>query len=142
MGSGDAQRAASLYREALESDPDEPLLDYKLAKALDKLNDIPGEMAALERAIELNPNLAEAQNQMGYLAARSGDSAQAERFFRATIHASPSYVVAWINLAASLAGQTRWQDAKQAVDRALEIDPDNSEARRLGQAILDAHPST
>lgn len=141
MGSGDAQRAASLYREALDSDPDEPLLDYKLAKALDKLNDVAGEMAALERAIQLNPNLAEAQNQMGYLAARNGDSAQAERFFRAAIHASPSYVVAWINLAASLAGQTRWQDAKEAVDRALEIDPDNSEARRLGQAILDAHPS-
>jgi tetratricopeptide (TPR) repeat protein len=135
MGNGDAQRAAGLYREALESDPDEPLLSYKLAKALDKLNDIAAEKTALERAIRLNPNLPEAQNQMGYLAARGGDSAQADTFFRAATHASPSYVVAWVNLAASLASQSRWQDAKHALDRALEIDPDNSEARRLGQAI-------
>lgn len=135
MGNGDAQRAAGLYREALESDPGEPLLSYKLAKALDKLNDTAGEKAALERAIRLNPNLAEAQNQMGYLAARGGDSAQADTFFRAATQASPSYVVAWVNLAASLASEARWQDAKQALDRALEIDPDNSAARRLGQAI-------
>jgi tetratricopeptide (TPR) repeat protein len=139
MGNGDAQRAAGLYREALESDPDEPLLCYKLGKALDKLNDIAGETAALERALRLNPNLAEAQNQMGYLAARGGDSAQADTFFRAATRASPSYVVAWVNLAASLASQARWQDARQALDRALEIDPDNSEARRLGQAIAAAH---
>ncbi|MGA7343254.1 MAG: tetratricopeptide repeat protein [Terracidiphilus sp.] len=135
MTAGDAAKAVSLYREALESDPDEPLLFYKLAKALEKTNDIAGEKSALERALALNPNLPEAQNQMGYVAARQGDSAEAEAHFRAAVHASPSYVAAWINLSATLASESKWQDAQQAVDRALEIDPDNTQARRLSEEL-------
>src|ERR1035437_7721395 len=139
MAAGDPAQAASLYKEALETDPDEPLLFYKLSRAQDKMKDFAGEKAALQRAIQLNPNLAEAQNQMGYLADRDGDLAQAEGYFRVAVRASPSYVVAWINLAATLASEAKWQDARQALGRALEIDPDNAEARRLGQALAAAH---
>jgi Tfp pilus assembly protein PilF len=73
---------------------------------------------------------------MGYLAARGGDPARAEAFFRAAVQASPSYVVAWINLAATLASEEKWTEAKQAVDRALTIDPDNAAARQLNQAVM------
>jgi len=142
MVAGQFAEAVSLYRDALVSDPDQPLILYKMAKALDKLKDIAGERSELLRAIQLDPNLAEAQNQLGYLAVREGDSGQAETYFRGAVKASPSYVVAWINLAATLASEARWQDAKQALDRALEIDPDNAEARQLGLAIADARPAT
>ena len=139
MAAGDPVKAASLYKEALETDPDEPLLLYKLSRALDKMKDFAAEKAALQRAIQLNPNLAEAQNQMGYLADRDGDLPQAEGYFRVAVRASPSYVVAWINLAATLASEAKWQDARQALGRAIEIDPDNAEARELGQALAAAH---
>ncbi len=140
LANGNPAKAIALYREALASDPDEPLLQYKLAKALDKTNDVAGEKAALKRAIDLNPGLPEAQNQMGYLFARNGDVAQAKNYFRAAIKASPSYVAAWINLAATLASESKWDDARKAVDRALEIEPDNAQARQLSQAITSAHP--
>lgn len=135
MKTGDAAKAAALYREALESDPDEPLLHYKLAKALEKTNDIAGERSSLERAIQLKPDLPEAQNQLGYLAARDGDPQKAEMHFRAALDASPSYVVAWINLAATLASEAKWQDAKQALGHALEIDPDSAQARKLSEVL-------
>ena len=77
---------------------------------------------------------------MGYLSARSGDVAAAESYFHAAIDASPSYVAAWINLAATLASESKWHDATQAVDRALEIDPSNAEARQLEQAIQATPP--
>jgi len=141
MDAGDAARAASLYREAQAADPDEPLLAYKLSKALDELKDVAGEKAALQRAIQLNPNLAEAENQMGFLVVREGDAAHAEGYFRTAVRAAPSYVVAWINLGATLASEAKWQDARQALARALEVDPDNAEARRLSQAIADANPA-
>jgi tetratricopeptide (TPR) repeat protein len=140
MKTGDTAKAITLYKEALESNPDEPLLYYKLSRALDKASDIDGERAALKRAIQLNPNLAEAQVQMGFLAARAGDAAEAEGYFRAAVKASPSQVVAWINLSATLASEAKWDDAKQAVGHALEIDPDNAQARGLSQAIADVHP--
>ncbi len=140
MSAGDAAKAVALYREALQTDPNESLILYKLAKALHKLNDIDGEKSTLERTIQLNPNLAEAQNEMGYLTAHGGDPAQAESYFRAAVRASSSYVAAWVNLAATLASEEKWQEAHEALDHALEIDPDNAEARQLGQAIREAHP--
>jgi tetratricopeptide (TPR) repeat protein len=140
MSAGNAAQAASLYREALASDPDEPLLFYKLSRALDKIKDIDGEKTALQQAIRLNPDLAEAQNQMGYLAAHEGDSALAEGYFRAAVHASPSYAAAWINLAATLASDGKWKEAKEALGHALEIDPDNADARGLSRALASANP--
>jgi superkiller protein 3 len=140
MKTGDTAKAVALYKDALESNPDEPLLYYKLSRALDKASDFDGEKAALRRALELNPNLAEAQNQMGFLAARAGDTGQAEGYFRAAVHVSPSLVIAWINLAATLASESKWDEAKQAVGHALEIDPDNAQARRLSQKISEAPP--
>jgi Flp pilus assembly protein TadD len=138
MAAGDPAHAAALYREAMESDPGEALLAYKLAMALDKSNETLNEIAALQQALHLNPNLAEAQNQMGYLAIRRGETAQAEDCFRAAVHASPSYVVAWVNLAAALASEKRWQDARDAVGHALDIAPDNPQARQLSEAIAAA----
>jgi len=138
LAAGDGAQAVKLYQAALANDPDDARLIYKLAKALDKTNDLVSEKTALLHAIELDPNLAEAQNQMGYLASKSGDDAQAESYFRAAVQASPSYLVAWVNLAATLAGEAKLQDAKQALAKAMEIDPNNAEARRLDQVIAAA----
>lgn len=136
---GDAVKAIALYRDAIESDRDEALLHYKLAKALEKEGDTVSEKDELRRAIALKPDLPEAQNQLGYLAARDGDVSQAESYFHAALLVSPSYVAAWINLSATLASEAKWQEAKQAVDQALVIDPDNAQARSLSQAIAAAH---
>jgi len=135
LAAGDAVEAVALYKEALVDDPNEARVAYKLAKALDKANNLADEKAALRRAIELNPELPEAQNQMGYLAGKSGDLVQAETYYRAAIHASQSYLPAWINLAATLADEARWEEAKQAAKHALEIDPNSPGARRVDQAI-------
>jgi len=139
IAAGNIALAVSLYRDALASDQDEPLLHYKLAKALEKMNDVAGEAAELDRAIKLNPKLAEAQNQRGYLAARAGETVQAEAFFQAAVEASPSYASAWVNLAATLASESKWREARSALDHALEVDPDNALARQLGQEIAAPH---
>jgi tetratricopeptide (TPR) repeat protein len=95
--------------------------------------DIAGENISRERTIQLNPNLVEAQNQMGYLAARAGDLVEAEDYFRAAVHVSPSTIGAWINLAATLASDEKWQRAKQALSHAIEIDPNSAQTRQLEQ---------
>jgi tetratricopeptide (TPR) repeat protein len=140
MATGDAANAASLYRVAVASDPNEALLYYKLSRAMDKMKDIDGEKTALQQAIQLNPNLAEAQNQMGYIAAHEGDTARAEIYFEAAVHAEPSYMAAWINLAATFASETKWQEAKKALGHALEIDPENAQARQLALALASPNP--
>ncbi len=141
MKEGKTEIAVALYREAIAASPKEPLLYYKLAKALEKANDPGGEKTALAQAIELNPGFSDAQNQMGFLAAHQGDIEDAEKYFRAAVMASPSNVTAWINLAATLASEERWKDAQNALDHALAIEPDNASARELKIQLAADHPS-
>jgi tetratricopeptide (TPR) repeat protein len=135
IAAGDPARAAALYRQAAGTDPEEALIFYKLGMALDKTKDVDGEKTALEEAIRLKPDFAEAQNQMGYLAVRAGDAAGAEGYLRAAVKASPSFVVAWVNLAAALTAEGKWADAREALKSAQALDPSNASARQLGQLL-------
>jgi tetratricopeptide (TPR) repeat protein len=134
----DAASAASFYRQALQLAPNEALIHYKLSRALDQLHDTADELDELQRAIELDPNFAEALNQMGYLSLHGGDSPKAEQFFLAATKASPSYVVAWTNLAVAYASEAKWQQAEDATDHALRLDPGNSVAARLKASIANS----
>jgi tetratricopeptide (TPR) repeat protein len=133
---GDKQKAAALYREAIAVLPDNAGLHYQLALVLKDLNDIEGERNALEQAVKIDPTLALAQYQLGYLDSRDGDKVGAEQRLRQAINASPGYVQAWIALAATLATESRIPDALQAVDSALKIAPDNSEALELRKKLV------
>ncbi len=131
LNSGDPLRAAALYREALESTPNDALLNYKLSIALDKAGDITGERSALEKAVELDPDMAIAHNQLGYLASRAGDIVSAEEHFRQAVRAAPAFTDAWINLAATLGTESKFREAREAVEMALKLDPRNEAASHL-----------
>ena len=128
---GDKQKAVALYREAIAVLPDNAGLPYQLAQVLSDLNDTKGERTALEQAVKIDPAFALAQCQLGYLDSRDGDTVGAEQQYRLAIKASPGYVQAWLALAATLAVESRIPDALQAIDSALKIAPDNSEALEL-----------
>ena len=135
LNSGDPKKAVTLYREALAVSPSDAALNYKLSVALDKAADIAGEQAALERAVELDPDLAVAHNQLGYLASRRGDLASAEQHFREAVRAAPAYTEAWISLAATLAMESKLSEAKKAVAEAVQTDPTNPQAAQLQQDL-------
>jgi len=131
LNSGKPEKAAALYREALQATPEDALLNYKLSLALDKVGDSAGERAALEKAVHADPDMAIAHNQLGYLASRSGDAASAEDHFRQAVRAAPTYTQAWINLAATLGIEGKFPEAQNAVNHALKLDPANAEASQL-----------
>lgn len=135
LAAGRLQQAVALYRNALAIDPDDPLLVYKMAMALDKTGDLTGERAALERAIQLNPRFALAQNQLGYLDSQDGDTESAERHFRLAVQADPGYSNAWMNLAATLYLESKWEQAKAAIGHVLLLDPANARARQLDKQL-------
>ncbi|SPE25532.1 exported hypothetical protein [Acidobacteriia bacterium SbA2] len=135
LASGDPQQAISLYREALDATPEDGLLNFKLAIALDRAGDIATEQTVLERAIQINPDLASAQNQLGFLASRRGDSAAAEQHFREAVRAAPGFAEAWVNLAATLGLQSRFSEAQKAVASALELEPQNPQALLLKDTL-------
>ena len=131
IAAGNPQKAASLYREAVQANPNDALLNYKLSVALDAAGDTAGERAALEKAIEIDPDLAVAQNQLGYLDFRDGDPAAAEEHFQHAVRAAPAFTDAWINLAATLGMQSKFSEAESAVASALKLEPKNAQALQL-----------
>ena len=82
-----------------------------------------------------DPGFALGQYQLGYLASRDGDLSGAEQRLRLAIRASPGYVKAWLALAATLAMESRFPDALEAVDSALKIAPENNEALELRKSL-------
>lgn len=135
LGSGDLQQALALYREALDATPDDALLNFKLAVALDRSGDVATEKTFLERAIQINPELASAQNQLGFLASQQGDSSDAEKHFREAVRAAPAFTEAWVNLAATLGMQSRFSEAQKAVAAALQLEPKNPQALLLKDTL-------
>ncbi len=131
LASGDPKRAVALYRDALAVLPDSALLNYKLSTALDKTGDAGAERDALQKAVQIDPKMAIAHRQLGYLAFNDGDFATAEEQFREAVQAAPGFTDAWISLAATLATESRRPEALEAVHHALEIDPHNANALAL-----------
>jgi Flp pilus assembly protein TadD len=138
LASGDPHKAVALYRDAVAAVPENAMLSYKLSLALDRVGDTAAEREALQKALQIDPAMAIAHHQLGYLAFSSGDFATAETQFREAVQAAPGYTDAWISLAATLATESRQGEAQQAVQRALEIDPQNSNAIQLQKDLASA----
>ena len=132
---GDNRKAADLYREASATEPNDASIAYRLAMVLSDLGDVPGERAALEGAVKADPGFILAQYQLGYLDFQAGDDPAAEREFRLTVEALPSNVQAWCSLASTLARQSRFQEAQDAVNHALKLEPNNAIALNLNRML-------
>src|SRR5215469_2638008 len=132
---GDYTAARSHLQQALALEPDDYNSHYNLGLALVKLDEPRAAKEHLEKAVEIDPDMAIAQNQLGYLDSRGGDVAAAEKHFREAVRAAPAYTEAWINLAATLGMESKFQEAQQAIDSALKLEPKNSEALQLRQDL-------
>ena len=134
---GKVQEAIAHYREACDAQPGKATYKFKLAIALHKAGDLEGERAQLEQAVRLDPGLAGAQRQLGYLLARAGDADGAVEHFKMAVNAAPGWVDAWINLAAELAVEAHYPEAREAVAKALQLDPGNAQARKLSDRLAE-----
>jgi DNA-binding winged helix-turn-helix (wHTH) protein/tetratricopeptide (TPR) repeat protein len=87
---------------------------------------------ALDRALAIDPNYAEAVNDRGLLLMYVDRSYQdAEKDFRAAITADPDYVDARINLAVVLTATAHHEEALSEIRKAQFLDPGSPLPRRL-----------
>ena len=135
LDKGDTQHAVELYREAFAAAPKNALIGYRLATALDKASDFDGERTVLQQVIAIDPTIALAQNQLGYLESQRGDYAAAEDHFRQAVTSAPKFTQAWVSLAATLGIESKFTEARQAVETALQIDPNDAQAQQLSHEL-------
>ena len=125
---GNAKAAAENYRKAVQGDPLNAKLHYNLSLALDRLADIAAERKELLRAVELDPSLALAQNQLGLLALHRGQQAEAEIRFQKALAADREFAEAQSNLGVLYSQQGKNADAATRFQNAIKTDPKYSKA--------------
>jgi len=135
---GDNRKAADLYREACAAEPNDAVLAYRLSVALGELEDRAGQRAALDDAIRKDPNMVGAHYDLGFLEFRSGNNTAAEEQFRLVVKQVPENVQAWVSLAAVLATESRFPEARDAVASALKANPKNPAALDLNRKLTEA----
>lgn len=130
----DLARSVQYFQAAIETDPASALahagladaytlyVEYGLARPCDG---IPKAKAAAQRAIDLDPQLAEAYTSLGLIRAKSEWAwEEGEALYRKAIALNPGYATAHFWLASDcLALCGRFDEALEEMETALELDP-------------------
>jgi len=128
MSEGDFKSAAGLYREALQTDPNDALTHTALAAALDASGEWQQAQAEYRMAIAADSQAFNARFDLGQLETRHGDYSAAEAQFQQLLVANPNDAGAHAALGAVFAETGRDQQAKQQFEVALSLEPRNFDA--------------
>lgn len=115
------------FERAAQASPSASTL-YRLGTLLAKSGDAARARHAFERALALQPDLAEASNDLGALLAQGGEIDAAMTRFRAALAAAPEYPDALNNLGYALLLTGRDEEARGFYEKALALQPDFPEA--------------
>jgi tetratricopeptide (TPR) repeat protein len=86
---GDGSKAASVFREALDRDPGNPLLQYGAGIAAHLLGRESAAISALRKAVEIEPRFVQAHVWLGQIAYSQGDLDLAVRSYEAALKLAP-----------------------------------------------------
>jgi tetratricopeptide (TPR) repeat protein len=127
LDQGLERQAASAFELAAQTSPDSSIL-YRLGSLLLRTGQREKAQDAYERALALQPDLAEASNDLGTLLAENGQLPAAIVRFQAALATSPDYPDALNNLGYALLLTGREGEARELYERALKLQPDFPEA--------------
>lgn len=119
--------AIEALQRAAAANPSAPTL-YRLGTLLERTGKAVEARAAFERALSLDPSLAEAHNDLGALLALQGDIDGAITRFRQALAATPEYPDALNNLGYALLLSGRPDEARPLYEKALDLQPDFPDA--------------
>lgn len=120
-GMSEAER---LFRNAIEKDPEFALAYVGLADTLGMLENQKDAVSVIEKALEIDPDLAEAHATLGFsYMFRDWDWKNAEAEFERSIELNPGYATTHQWYATLLSIEGRFEEAAREMDLALEIHP-------------------
>ncbi|MBI5115724.1 tetratricopeptide repeat protein [Candidatus Poribacteria bacterium] len=127
---GSVDRAIECYGLAIKANPN--LVDARLnlgALCLRK-GDMAGARNEWKVALELNPSNPRALLNLGALELRAGNEVVAERLLGKALEQSSENALAWSNMGVLFARTGRHEQAREAFEKAVALDPSREDIRR------------
>ena len=90
---------------------------------LEVSRDVPGAIASFTRSVELDPQFAEAHNNLGVYLLQSGNTDSAIQHLRAAVALSPAWAKAHLNLGDALRATRSYGEAQSELQRTQQLDP-------------------
>jgi len=124
--------AEAFFRSALKQDPASAEAFYGIGSVFLKQNKNQLAQQNFESAVRLAPAYPEttpnAWNNLGLLATREGNTANAVNYFEQATQVDPNHFIALENLGNAYKQQKRWPEARACLEHALSIKPLDAEA--------------
>ena len=134
--SSDFARAAELYRELVEKDPEDPRLRVELGSALAGRGDWEAALEQYQEALRLSPTDSRAHYDIGLVHTWHGRSKQAIEHYRASLDSDPDLKQAHFQLANELMRVKRHEEAVPHYAKVVELDPRNEFAHLMWAMAL------
>jgi len=140
--SGQYEEALPLFEQAAEKAGKQSAVWANLAQTYAKLKRYDEGISAYEKAIELSPDDGALYQNMGNLYSGKGDLAKAEELYNQAAEISvamdPKAAAAtYYNLGVTYINSGKSKEASEALQKALEVDPNHAEAHyQLGLTLL------
>ena len=112
------------YRSAVAGDPGLYKTHYNFGTYLGWRGRTGEAIAALRKAVEINPFHADSHSNLGHLLAQSGKSAEAEKHMRLAIRHQPNFQLPHFNLGRLLLTQGRYEEAVRHLHKTLDGEDD------------------
>ncbi|NBB87380.1 MAG: SgcJ/EcaC family oxidoreductase [Bacteroidetes bacterium] len=120
---GELDRARRLLNTVADQYPQDPHVLYIMVRGKMEQERYADAQATAERALEVDPSFAPAQNQLGYIALQAGDHARAERAFQEYIRLAPDQPNPYDSLGELYVEMGRYDEAIAQLDKALALNP-------------------
>ena len=131
--------AIDYFTKAVACDGANPAYLNNLGVAYISVGNIGAAVTAIEQALQLRPDYAEALSNLGIARQQQGDLERAVDCFVQAIRHKPSYAEAYANLGNALHTLGKAVEARRALEQALSLNPDNAEAaNNLGLVLHEA----
>lgn len=141
---GNFREAETLYKEILNTDPDDVNALHFLGVVYHHLKQDDLAATYIQQALRLQPNYADARINLGIVYQAIGRLDEAREEYEHAVRLNPTSALAWYNLANLYREQKRTKEAIDSYSRALELDPQFLDAyiqlgnifRDIGQSAL------
>lgn len=124
---GHLQHAEQLYREILQSDPNNFIVLHSLGVLAHQMGKHDAAIELISKAIAGNQQIPQFHNTLGLIFEAIGKSKQAILAYQRAVSIKPDYAEAYHNMAVALQSQGRYAAAVQKCKQAVSLKPDYAE---------------